>query len=690
MKRVTSIFLLALILLSTVLPGALGIPAKADTTIPLSEVEEAISLGVQAVKDAIRPLGNDLYVMPDHPSPTISIVYNGKTYIPGSFLDPGDRDYKTELVEVSSDAVAWRYYFNVDNDEDMDVVIYARLQNVDQSTDKLTILVDESEYTITILVGTRYPYQYNNKTQGFSTTIFISDYNRNKFLSARYVARHSTQLAGWLMYEEGEYGLSQGLLMTMEEIGFWYDVYDPIWGKSNSYPDDYWDYPAKTWLGNGYDAHPWTTTPPYLNYPYKSRMYILASVPEVGESIAIRGWEDAPLYSLLRAIHLLNKYGPSKQAEAEQLIAHAIEEGNWDGYGLSRALLDLKWILTGIRMGETLPYTYKGYPVYLNSVLLIALIRYYEVTGDPYINGQNILYMADRLAGILVNTQWKYEEETPWGTVRLALFRGWWPAAYSIGSYILKPSAWGIIDTLTSGWDDVTGYLAKLGIDVGKAFRPMPSEWPFAIVNSESTILAIKALKIYLDFAQAHNRQPVDVTAAKIGGGGEFTEVGGGCSPDCGYSPHRYNTKIEFDDYGRWIKSFAASSISGDVWAYSYAKFKFGVDNAGSYSLRVGLTMNYTLKDYYGVSESIVVVIKVIDQSGQVINQWEDIAKQNDDETTISGTLSLYYEYNVTLPYSGYYYVEVGVKSLVHGTWPLLPGSAKAFTTIDFIMLQRN
>ncbi|MCE4608820.1 MAG: hypothetical protein F7C36_00350 [Desulfurococcales archaeon] len=688
MKKASSIFLLGLLLLSIILPGVLGLTTRADTTMPLSYVEEAINLGVQAVKTAIRPLGNYMYVMPDHPSPTISVEYNGEIYIPGSFLDPGDLLYKTELVEVTQYSVAWRYYFNVDSDEDYDIIIYARLQNVDPSTDKLTINVDKSEYTITLLVGTRDPYKYTSVNEGFSTTIYITDSNRDKFHSARYVARHSTQLAGWLMYEEKEYGLSQGLLMTMEEVGFWYDVYDPIWGRSNSYPDNYWDYPQKTWLANGYEAHPWDKSETLLNYPYRSRMYILDALPtDYSLEAGIRGWEDAPLYSLLKAIHLLNKYGTSKASEAEQLIAHALWEGRWDGYGLHYAMLDPTWITTGQKLSEFVSYEYKGYPIYLNSVLLIALIRYYEVTGDQYISDQNILYMADRLAGILVNTQWRYEHETPWGLVRLALFKGWWPAAYSIGSYILKPSAWGIIDTITSGWDEVTGYLAKLGIDIGKAFRPMPSEWPFAIVNSESTLLAIKALKVYLDFAQKYGRQPVDVAVARVGGV-EFVEVGGGCYPSCGFEPKRYNITIGADDYGRWINATTISAMSGEAWAYSYAKFKFRTDTSGTHQIQVGVTLNYTLLDYYDVRERIFIVIKIIDSTNTVVEQWENLVIELDNETFIVKTLSLYYEYNTTLS-PGDYYIEIGLKTqVIGGSFIIIPGKAKAYASIDFIKIE--
>jgi hypothetical protein len=174
LRRAVPLAILALILLSIVLP-AVQIPARA-ATIPLSEIQEAIDLGTQAILNAVRPLIADntqYYVMPDHPSPTIMVEYNGKLYVPGSFFDPGDSMYKTELVEVTGDSAAWRYYFNVDDDSDYDIVIYARLSNVGENADKLFIFVDKAEYPFTLVLGTRDPIKYYNVQDGWNTYLYI-------------------------------------------------------------------------------------------------------------------------------------------------------------------------------------------------------------------------------------------------------------------------------------------------------------------------------------------------------------------------------------------------------------------------------------------------------------------------------------------------------------------------------------
>ncbi len=649
-----------------VLAGLYGLESRALT---LSDVEQAISLGVQAVSDAARPIvvnGAYYRVMPDHPSPTISVEYNGQLYVPGSFFDPGDRDYRTELVSVTTTSIAWRYYFNVDADEDDDIIIYAELRNIDQSTDKLFIYVDTAEYTFNLRVGAYNPDVYLGVGQGWSTNIYINEVNDYKFHSVRYMNRHSTIIASWLLEDEGYTYTAEKLRQLWQLTGFQFDVYAPVFGRSTLYFDDFFDYKTGTWLGNGYSAHPRTISPSdsYLNYPYKSRMYILDAAYMF--DIGLRGWEDAPLYLLLKAMHLLDKYGASKQAEAEQLIAKAIEEGAWDGYGLRRAMLDPTWIATGQRSLETVPFWYRAYPTYLNAALLAALVKYYQVTGDRWIAGNDILYMADRLAGILVKIQWRYEHLTPWGTVRLALFRGWWPAAYDIGSLIAKPSAWGLIDTATQTADNVAGALAKVGLDIPpESIRPMPSEWPFAIVNSESTILAVQALKLYLQLAQQLGRQPVDPTEPTlVAPRGIFHEGGGG-----GYATiHEGETAGD----GRWVRAYVYSSAPGwsgaDYWRYQYAKYRVELGGPGEYSVRVDSMVHYETFDGLGSRVEIYLVVKLFDSAGNVIVQAEktvDIVDENNVYLPTVRDKAVSVELNAGPLLAGTYYVEVGLKAVV-------------------------
>ncbi len=690
MRRGGSLAVIAIITLSILAP-VLAFPAKA-ATIPLSEVQQAINLGIQAVANAVKPIETPSglrYVMPDHPSPTIMVSENGKLYVPGSFLDPGDRDYRTELVSVTPTSVSWRYYFNLDTDEDYDVIIYAELRNVDWDTDKLTILVEKSEYIIDLVVGTYYPYVYTGVSQGWNKVIYINvPYESWRYTSARYVTRHSTIIAAWLLEDAGYTGKAQGLQDFWRSLGFQYDVYAPVFGKSKDYPDNFFDYKVETWLGNGYSAQPWTTSPSdnYINYPYKSRMYIFDSgaIPGVDFNTALRGWKDAPLYLLLKAMHLLDKYGLSRKSEAEQLIAKALSEGGWDGYGLRKAMIDPLYVATGTYSSETVPYSYKGYPVYLNAVLLAALVKYYNVTGDRWINGQDILYMADRLAGILVRVQWNYEHVTPWGPVKLALFRGWWPAAYEIGSIIVKPSAWGIIDSLTELGDDVSGILAKLGYDVGEAVRPMPSEWPFAIVNSESTILATQALKFYLDLAQRLGRQPIDPTSPPtIGPEGSFVESGGGTSSGSvvGY---------EVADDGRWIRAWALADVTYSyVWAYGYAKYNVTAHSPGYYNVSIYGMVNYRGIDAWQTHAEVEIVVKLIDSSGNVLQTWQYRVAYLDNEVYVDETESISLSLRTGYLQAGTYYIEVGLKALAQASSTLFgDAEVNAVLHIDKVALE--
>ncbi|WP_148678938.1 hypothetical protein [Aeropyrum pernix] len=672
-----SLALVALLLAQAIL---YAVPVKASG-LTLTDVQNAIDLGVQAVLDAIRPVdvnGSTYYVMPDYPSPTIMVKYNGELYVPGSFLDPGDKYYKTELVGVTNNMVAWRYYFNVDSDSDYDIVIYASLTNVDYNTDELLVYVDESEYQFDLALGTRGSYWYYGVTQGWSTTKTIYEGNDYKFHSARYVLRHSTIIAAWLLEDEGYSYYPRKMKELWDNVvDFNYDVYAPLFGRSKTYPDSFFDYRYSTWLSwNGYEGHPWQVGDYLVNYPYKSRIYILDSLGLFNE--AISGWKEFPLHKLLRAMHLLDKYGASAQSEAEQLIAEAIIEGGWDGYGLKKAnVYGLSW-------------SYKGYPVYLNATLLAALVKYYDTTGDRWVAGNDILYMADRLAGILVRLQWDYEHDTPWGPVRLALFRGWWPAAYDIGSLVSKPSAWGILDTFTSGLDSVTGVLATLGYDVGEALRPMPSEWPFAVVNSESTILAVQALKLYLDLAQRLGRSPLDpLQEPKALWSGELVETGGDSTGFLSLTSYYADYGVSGDG---WLLRVAAfSDIYEDAWAYAYSKVRLNAPASGSYTLRILMMVYYYGVDSYGNTGYVIAVVKLYDPSGNLIKHVEDtvVTIEKDLPPGMEGVKTLSFELNNLQLGAGDYYVEVGLKALADASLLQVSGVfVKAYGVIESISLQ--
>ena len=303
-------------------------------------------------------------------------------------------------------------------------------------------------------------------------------------------------------------------------------------------------------------------------------------------------------------------------------------------------------------------------------------MKYYKTTGDRWIAGNDILYMADRLAGILVKLQWKYESKTPWGYVRLALFKGWWPAAYEIGSLISKSSAWGIIDTATHTADNVAGILAKVGVDFpSEALRPMPSEWPFAIVNSESTILATKALMLYREL----NRQPIDPISNIISGlKGKFVEGGGdGNAPA---SAHGGETASD----GRWISASAMTpGLGGDAWHYQYAKFRFDNMASGNYNIRIASVVSYNGMDSYGSSVYVYLIVKLIDAYGNVIAQMVKQVDHVDENSWFSKAKAVTIELETSYLSGGTYYVEIGLKVVADNAPASWEGASITAKTIN-------
>jgi len=151
----------------------------------------------------------------------------------------------------------------------------------------------------------------------------------------------------------------------------------------------------------------------------------------------------------------------------------------------------------------------------------------------------------------------------------------------------------------------------------------MPSEFPFAIVNSESTILAVKALKEYLGSAQRHGRQPIDpVGALELGPEGECVESGGGTSGyEIGSSCYLYS----FTSDGRVLYASASTPSRKDVWTYLYSKFKVRAASRGTYNVTVALLLEYWSQDTLGNHNEIYVVTKLMDSNDSVIAQWEDM-----------------------------------------------------------------
>ncbi|MEM4847281.1 MAG: hypothetical protein QW794_05955 [Thermosphaera sp.] len=709
----------ALVLLILVAVSAASIVPSASAQ--SSVIDYAIEEGIQHIIRSIAFIDSTKAVVRDHPGVPITIEWNGRVLMAGGLLDPGNRDYYHELVNISSNSMTLRYYFNVDGDLIYDIVILVNVTNIDAHRDSVTLIVERCNVT-----GAR--LYVGNINRVISGEVIYTGYNRTWTLwytytnhySNRYVARHSTRIAAWLLEDLGYTGLSQPLHNFMNSLSFIYDVYAPVFGRSNNYPDDFFDRLIETWLGAGYNNHPWVFTSQVSLYPYKSRIYIFDSVGLA--SLAVRGWKEAPLAKLLMALHLLNKYGTQRASDAAKLIGQALHEGGWDGYGLSRARLELDYVffnnrnlceiiysipLATIRLhGIYSPFTrdcvyvynYKGYPVYLNAVLLAALVRYYMVTGNETITygltTYNVLDIADRLAGILVRIQWIHRQNTPWGTLRLAMYRGGWPAAYDVvgGEIIVKPSAWGVIDALTSAIDELSFVLFALGYPIKERLKeyginpptdfsweeavkpslPMPGEWP-TIVNSESTILAVQALRLYRQLYRTPTASSAYLypNGVFIGGGGSGVGRSGG------------NTSAD----GRFIYAWAESHASSSH-RYQYARYRLILPAVGDYTIVIGGASQYYLGAFSWLRADFELHVKVYDGNWNILNSTtitvDSVIANNSGLVERVNATPIYVVINVTTP-TRTIYVEVGVVARAVGYAYANIGSPGRYVYIESI-----
>lgn len=106
---------------------------------------------------------------------------------------------------------------------------------------------------------------------------------------------------------------------------------------------------------------------------------------------------DGWTFKLTWACHLLNKYGnsnPAKRDEAQRII----DTVPWDTLGIKREVMDLGFTTMSL-------WGYSNYVTYLEGVYLIALSRYYELTGEEWYGER-----ADEVAGILLKVQVKQGE----------------------------------------------------------------------------------------------------------------------------------------------------------------------------------------------------------------------------------------------------------------------------------------
>jgi hypothetical protein len=168
----------------------------------------------------------------------------------------------------------------------------------DQSTTALVYLDDLS-------IGT-----YSSTNVGRSASLTFAKADITRLRSFRYTIRHGNQLAQnyfWYKQDRDKY---ERLARFLAQQGYQldYDIYAPIWGYGEAYPDDL---PYHISNGDGYEvyhdchASTWNDT---LNYVYQSK------VCKVGVGIYLEVSRRDLLTISIQALHILKKYGDPKRS----------------------------------------------------------------------------------------------------------------------------------------------------------------------------------------------------------------------------------------------------------------------------------------------------------------------------------------------------------------------------------------
>ena len=476
-----------------------------------TEIDSVIQKAKDWVLSSVYPISSSYWVARDHPLAPIRVYYSGKWYLLGGFYDKGTFNYVAEIVRVdpSTNSIKLRYYFNLDNTYIRPIGGYTypiyklalelEVRNVTTDYDRVYIKVLRNDLgSLDLYWGTTLLKSNPSAGDVFSVDVPFPCYWCPMAFGGRYVARHSTRIGAWLikdLYQPGTtpYNIAEAMERFMNDYGIIYEVYAPLWGKSNSYPDDYFDDYTNTWVGKGFSWLPWTDQ----LYPYRSRMetnVTCSYIPSIGALIcstalgcpstmplSVCVWRGGTLAKILKGLHLLNKYGYS--SDVDTLISQALYQGQFDGYGF-RAGFRREYF------GMTFYYPYRAYPTYLTASFLAFLVRYYQATGKTSAWGIDILSTADRLARILMSLFTDYCANTEYGSLCFAHIKYGAPPAYRIGSVTAYPSGWGDITEYANAILDWTGILPVAPLDY----------IPFT--NSESTILAAKALMIYKELGR--------------------------------------------------------------------------------------------------------------------------------------------------------------------------------------------
>jgi len=304
-------------------------------------------------------------------------VYDTAT---GTWYRAGDLNKKV-LVEPLSTGNTQKAYYHFDTDSDInndEPKIYVEYSNINSTHMKAIVQMVTCNHAhpenLEVYLDEHY---VGNCGTGFNVEII--DWG---FRSCQYATRHGVRMAYRYYDMIGETEKANKLKNFLITYGYdGPDFFDPLFGASNSYPDDFF-HAASTYP----DPELWWGLPSGPNYiPAATRLRYTA-IRDFYITIYCKYFErgSAP-YATMQALHLLNKYGSSKLDEAKS----SLEVARWNGYGC-------------------------GEPPYSSGVtgcFLAALSKYAQLSQDP-----KYLAWADRVAGVLIETQWTYPAETiEWG-----------------------------------------------------------------------------------------------------------------------------------------------------------------------------------------------------------------------------------------------------------------------------------
>ena len=469
----------------------LSIPKSYATTTPptIGEINEALELGFKFLNRLYDEISSTEAIMRDYPATPLRVhrvvegfldvshmaggydcypcttPYENKEYCQIEAIDYTHSRYKFELTHDNL------YYdgYVAEDDPDWDfddLILYVTYEGYSEKRMKLTVTIERLEegFTVDIYFGSILLWDdATHANEGETITKYI-EYGQPSW---RYTIRHGAKIAANLYEAVGLTSRANKLIKVWNDNGYTKDIYDPLFGKSNNYPDDFLDSSECFHDADVYESGNWFFQPFGIDYyPYKSRIIF-------APDIYLMAFQCQNHYKLLKALHLMNKYGNQEPyiSQAKQLI----DETGWDGVGCSRT-----YYIDGV------PITYPGYITHHTACFLAAAAKYASLTGD-----QEYWEKAHQAARVLLDVQIKSSDiyTDDYGWVKRPDYIGGWMTGYMPTSPEYK---WVNVGGL-GGTEILFKILEYYGI-----FEPTPSETPTPPMTSqEPTILAMQALRIY-------------------------------------------------------------------------------------------------------------------------------------------------------------------------------------------------